>query len=119
MLVQGSKDRDFTAREALQPVLKLLMGPDGEELRALVVKEAIRVTEAIVIGTTIDTYNAIPEFLRSLFFNSNATGPFAISGSEQDSMLELRDRVYRVWSLLRSSENFDPALLQPILQVRS
>lgn len=117
LLVQGSKDRDFTAREALQPVLKLLMGPDGEELRALVVKEAIRVTEAIVIGTTIDTYNAIPEFLRSLFFNSHATGPFAISGSEQDSMLELRDRVYRVWSLLRSSENFDPALLQPILQV--
>ncbi|XXG57536.1 hypothetical protein AAC387_Pa03g4668 [Persea americana] len=117
LLVQGSKDRDFTAREALQPVLKLLMGPDGEELRALVVKEAIRVTEAIVIGTTIDTYHTIPEFLRSLFFNSNATGPFAISGSEQDSMLELRNRVYRVWSLLRSSENFDPALLQPILQV--
>lgn len=103
----------------MQPVLKLLMGPDGEELRALVVKEAIRVTEAIVIGSTIDTYNTIPEFLRTLFFNGNGAGPFAIGESEQEGMLQLRDRVFRVWSLLRSSENFDPALLQPILQVRS
>ncbi|MBA0872063.1 hypothetical protein Goshw_005862 [Gossypium schwendimanii] len=41
LLVQGSKDRDFSAKDALQPVLKLLLGPDGEELRTLVIKEAI------------------------------------------------------------------------------
>ncbi|KAB5567972.1 hypothetical protein DKX38_001765 [Salix brachista] len=34
------KDRDFSANDALQPVLKLLLGPDGEELRILVIKEA-------------------------------------------------------------------------------
>lgn len=117
LLVQGRKDRDFTAKEALQPVLKLLMAPGGEELRTLVIKEAIRVTEAIVVGTTIDTYNSIPGFLRTLIFNGNASGPFAISDSEQGSMLELRDRVFRIWSLLRSSDNFDPTILQPILQV--
>ncbi|RRT53299.1 hypothetical protein B296_00038875 [Ensete ventricosum] len=32
-------------------------------------------------------------------------------------MLELRDRVLRIWNLLRSSDDFDPSLLQPILQV--
>ncbi|MCH1922733.1 hypothetical protein L9G15_25300, partial [Shewanella sp. A3A] len=47
LLVQGSQDREFAAKDALQPVLKLLLGPDGEELRVLVVKEAVRVTEAI------------------------------------------------------------------------
>ncbi|KAG6401254.1 hypothetical protein SASPL_138105 [Salvia splendens] len=38
----GRKDRDFNAKDALQPVLKLLLGPDGEVLRNLVIKEAIQ-----------------------------------------------------------------------------
>ncbi|GJX98366.1 hypothetical protein Tco_0355385 [Tanacetum coccineum] len=41
LLVQGKQDRDFSTNEALQPVLKLLSGPEGEELRTLVIKEAI------------------------------------------------------------------------------
>ncbi|XP_077211053.1 protein kinase superfamily protein [Tasmannia lanceolata] len=117
LLVQGRKDKDFASKDALQPVLKLLLGPDGEELRILVIKEAIRVTEAMVLGTTIDTYNSIPEPLRTLMFNGNVTGLFLMSETEKESMLELRSRVIRIWGLLRSSENFDPALLQPILQV--
>lgn len=118
LLVQGRKDRDFSAKDALQPVLKLLLGPDGEELRSLVMREAIRVTEAVVLSTVIDTYNSIPDVMRTLVFNGNTTGPLVMSGSEQESMLELRDQVFRIWGLLQSSENFDPALLQPILQVR-
>lgn len=117
LLVQGSKDRDFTTKEALQPVLKLLLGPDGEELRNLVVKEAVRVTEAVVLGTVIDSVNSIPEPLRVLAFNGNANSILVMNPSEQESMLELRDRVYRIWKLLRSSENFDPSILLPILQV--
>ncbi|CAN0880326.1 Protein ACTIVITY OF BC1 COMPLEX KINASE 3, chloroplastic [Linum grandiflorum] len=35
ILVQGSKDRDFSARDALQPVLKLLLGEDGDLYRPL------------------------------------------------------------------------------------
>lgn len=119
LLVQGSKDRDFSAKDALQPVLKLLLGPDGEELRTLVVKEAVRVTEAFIWGTAIDTYNSMPEFMKGLIVNGNAIGPLAMSVAEQESMIALRDQVIRIWGLLRTSESFDPAILQPILQVRA
>lgn len=119
LLDQGSKDRDFSAKDALQPVLKLLLGPDGEELRTLVVKEAVRVTEAFIWGTAIDTYNIIPDFVKGLIVNGNATGPLAMSIAEQESMIALRDQVIRIWGLLRTSESFDPAILQPILQVRT
>lgn len=115
LLVQGSKDRDFTSKEALQPVLKLLLGPGGEELRGLVVKEAVCVTEAVVLGTMMDAYNSIPEPMRSLIGNGNAQ-PFRLDDNDRERMLELRDRVFRIWGLLRSSENFDPSILLPILQ---
>lgn len=117
LLVQGRKDRDFTTKDALQPVLKLLLDPDGEELRALVVKEAVYVTEAVALGTMIDTYKSIPEFMRALAPNGSSLGPFKLKEGEQERMLELRDRVFRIWSLLRSSENFDPSVLLPVLQV--
>ncbi|XP_010532046.1 PREDICTED: uncharacterized aarF domain-containing protein kinase At1g79600, chloroplastic-like [Tarenaya hassleriana] len=118
LLQQGSKDRDFSAEDALQPVLKLLLDPNGEELRVLVIKEAVRVSEAVALGTVVDTYNSVPEFLKSLIFNGNGNfSPLLMTSSEIQSTLELRDQVFRVWRLLRSSENFDPALLQPILQV--
>jgi hypothetical protein len=99
--------------------LKLLLGPDGEQLQILVIKEAVRVTEAVVIGTVIDTYNSIPNVVRALIFNANVAGPLTVSDSEIDSMMALRDQVFRIWGLLRSSQDFDPALLQPILQVNT
>lgn len=119
MLVEGRKDRDFSAKDALQPVLKLLLGPDGEELRVLVIKEAVRVTEAFVLGSVIDAYSSMPDMVRSLIFNGNgnSSGPLVMSNAEQERMIELRNRVSRIWQLLQSSENFDPATLQPILQV--
>ncbi|KAF3525451.1 hypothetical protein F2Q69_00049934 [Brassica cretica] len=117
LLQQGSKDRDFSAKEALQPVLKLLLDPNGEELRLLVIKEAVRVSEAVALGTVVDTYNSMPVFLRSLVFNGNGNGPLAMSAAELESTLELRDQVSRIWSLLQSSESFDPAIFQPIVQV--
>ena len=83
----------------------------------LVVKEAVRVTEAITIGTLIDSYNSAPEFLKPLISSGNPAGPFKFSEAEREQMMELRDQVFRVWGLLRSSNNFDPSLLQPIVQV--
>lgn len=118
LLVQGRKDRDFSAKEALQPVLKLLLGPNGEELRTLVIKESVRVTEAVVVGSMVDTYNFIPDVMRTLIFNGNARAYLAMSETELQNMIQLRDQVFRIWGLMQSSENFDPALLQPILQVR-
>lgn len=119
LLVQGRKDRDFSAKDALQPVLKLLLGPNGEELRVLVIKEAVRVTEAFVLGTVIDTYSSMPNLVRGLIFNGNgnSSGPLVMSNAEQQSLIELRNQVSRIWGLLQSSESFDPASLQPILQV--
>lgn len=115
--MQGRKDQDFSAKEALQPVLKLLLGPDGEELRVLVIKEAVRVTEAIAFGTAFDAYKSAPDFVKPIISNGNLNGPFKLSEGERNQMIELRDRVFRIWSLLRSSDNFDPSILQPILQV--
>lgn len=111
-------DKDFSANDALQPVLKLLLGPDGEQLRALVIRESVRVSEAVIFGTMIDTYNSIPGPLKNLFFN-NTAGPTLLSDSEQESLMELRAQVIRIWGLLRSTENFDPTMLRPLLQVRN
>ncbi|KAH9658630.1 protein ACTIVITY OF BC1 COMPLEX KINASE 3 [Citrus sinensis] len=113
----GRKDRDFSAKDALQPVLKLLLGPEGEELRTLVIKESVRVTEAVVLGAVTDTYNSMPDFMRSLVFTGSRRGPLLMSDTELEKVIELRDQVFRIWGLLRSSENFDPTLLQPILQI--
>ena len=93
------------------------MDPEGEGLRALVVKEAVYVTEAIVLGTAIDTYNSIPEFMRSFAPIGSTLSPFKFKEGEQEKMMELRDRVVRIWGLLGSSQNFDPNTLLPILQV--
>uniref|UniRef100_A0A803LXR6 Protein kinase domain-containing protein n=1 Tax=Chenopodium quinoa TaxID=63459 RepID=A0A803LXR6_CHEQI len=105
LLVQGRKDRDFSAKDALQPVLKLLLGPDGEELRILVIKEAVRVTEAVILGSLMDTYSSLPEFMRTLVTNGSSTGPFLLpKEAEQQSMLELRGQVLKV---LQQSEARD------------
>ncbi|XP_031487662.1 protein ACTIVITY OF BC1 COMPLEX KINASE 3, chloroplastic [Nymphaea colorata] len=117
LLVQGRKDKDFTAKDALQPVLKLLLGPNGQDLRTLVTKEATRVAEAIAIGTAYDTYNSIPQVMRTLIANGSTVSPLQMSENELEMMLELRDQVFRIWSLLRSSNDFDPSLLQPLLQI--
>ncbi|KAK1393432.1 protein ACTIVITY OF BC1 COMPLEX KINASE 3, chloroplastic [Heracleum sosnowskyi] len=117
LLVQGKLDRDFSAEDALKPVLKLLLGPDGEELRVLVIRESTRVTEAFMLGSMIDGYNSIPGPLKNLIVNNNTAGPSAMSTSEQESLMELREQVSRIWKLLQSSDNFDPNVLQPILLV--
>lgn len=119
LLVQGRKDRDFASRDALQPVLKLLLDPNEEELRSLVVKEVIRVTEAFTLASVSDAYRSMPTFMRTFVFNGNANGPLIISDVKLQSMIDLRDQVLRIWGLLRSSENFNLELLQPILLVRT
>lgn len=51
LLAEGSKDSDYRAGDALQPVLGLLLGPEGEQLRRLVEQEAVRVTEVGPTGS--------------------------------------------------------------------
>ncbi|KAF9587344.1 hypothetical protein IFM89_001334 [Coptis chinensis] len=61
-------------------------------------------------------YNSIPDLLRSLIFNGSIIGPLKAGATEQESILALRDQVFRIWGLLQSSEDFDPSMLQPIIQ---
>ncbi|KEH17014.1 putative cadmium-transporting ATPase [Medicago truncatula] len=117
LLVQGSMDSDFSAKEALQPVLKVLLSPDGEVIRTLVIKEAVRVSEAFTLSSISDSYKSVPGFMRTLVFNGNANGPLMMSESEMLSMIELRNQVSRIWGLLQSSNDFDPALVLPIFRV--
>lgn len=117
LLVQGKKDSDFAAKDALQPVLKLLLGPEGEELRSLVVKEAVRVSEAMIIGTALAGYNAVPQPIKSIFANGSDLGPLRMKESDISAIVNLREQILRIWNLLRTSEGFDPAVLQPIVQV--
>eukprot|EP00249_Psilotum_nudum_P020737 c27825_g1_i2 orf=355-2685(-) len=117
LLVQGRKDSEFAAKDALQSVLKLLLGPDGEELRILVVKEAIQVAEALIIGTAVEGYNAVPEPVKALFPGGNITGILRVKERDLATMLNLRAQVLRVWGYLQSSSDFDPALLQPVVEV--
>ncbi|KAJ3676497.1 hypothetical protein LUZ60_003909 [Juncus effusus] len=117
LLVQGKKDQDFTTKEALQPVLKLLLGPDGEEIRVLVIKEAIRVSEAVAFGAMVDAYNSVPDFVKPVVGGGVVGGLLKLREDERDAMMELRGTVLRIWGLLRASDSFDPTILQPILQV--
>lgn len=96
----------------------MLLSPDGKELRTLVTKEAVRVTEAFTLSTISDTYKSIPDFMRTFISNGNANGPLMMPDAEMKNLVELRDQVLRVWRLLQSSQDFDPSLLLPIVQVR-
>ncbi|GAQ87787.1 UbiB/Aminoglycoside phosphotransferase domain containing protein [Klebsormidium nitens] len=124
LLAEGSKDSDYRAGEALQPVLGLLLGPGGEQLRRLVEQEAVRVTEALVIGQMLETARMLPTPLQGLVpFSPAGTriGTLALGTGlkpeDEVRLLQLRAQVLRVWDLLRNDKGFDPASLQPILQV--
>jgi aarF domain-containing kinase len=95
----------------MQPVLQLLLAPEADELQQLVEREVVRVTEAMSVGTAIQGISSIPPAVRALLPPVNA------STKDQAAMLMLREQVLQVWGLLQSSRGFDPAMLQPLVQV--
>ncbi|CAK9197286.1 unnamed protein product [Sphagnum jensenii] len=111
LLKQGRKDADYQAKDVMQPVLQLLLAPEADELQQLVEREVVRVTEAMIVGTAIQGMSSIPPAVRALLPPVNA------STKDQAAMLMLREQVLRVWGLLQSSRGFDPAMLQPLVQV--
>ncbi|XP_002991477.2 protein ACTIVITY OF BC1 COMPLEX KINASE 3, chloroplastic [Selaginella moellendorffii] len=117
LLVQGRKSSDFVAKDALQPVLQLMLGEEGAELRRLVEKEAVRVLEALVIGSTVEGYKSLPEPLKFVVNRGNNGRVIALKEQEEAQMLKLRQQVLRVWGLLRTSSGFDPAMLQPVVEI--
>ncbi|CAI5480428.1 unnamed protein product [Closterium sp. Yama58-4] len=88
LLAQGQKDRDYKTTDALQPLMALILGPEGKPLRTLVVAEGVRVAEALLVAGAVD-----------------------------GALEVLPDAVLRCWALLRSSDGFDPASLLPLVDV--
>ncbi|CAI6001177.1 unnamed protein product [Closterium sp. NIES-65] len=54
LLTQGQRDRDYKTTDALQPLMALILGPEGKPLRALVVAEGVRVAEALLVAGAVD-----------------------------------------------------------------
>ncbi|KAI5415945.1 Protein ACTIVITY OF BC1 COMPLEX KINASE 3 [Lathyrus oleraceus] len=69
------KDEKFSASG-------VLLSPDGEVIRTLVIKEVVRVSEAFTLSLISDTYKSVPDFMRTLVFNGNANGPLMLSESK-------------------------------------
>eukprot|EP00850_Spirogloea_muscicola_P018939 SM000179S03411 [mRNA] locus=s179:170051:173945:+ [translate_table: standard] len=120
LLQQGRKDVDYSASDALQPLLMLLLGREGEPLRRLVEAEAVRVMEAMILGMVIEGARAVPQPLQALL-PGNGIGaawmPVQVRDIDRAAMLELRDQVLRVWALLNTSAGFQPSMLQPLVEV--
>lgn len=113
LLTQGRKDSDFQANEVVQPIVELLLGQEGDELQLLIESEIVRVTEALVLGTAMQTLRQVPAPLRAFL------PPIRVNLRDQASMLALREQVLRIYGLLQSSRGFDPAMLQPLVEVSS
>eukprot|EP00850_Spirogloea_muscicola_P016873 SM000140S00622 [mRNA] locus=s140:349317:356585:+ [translate_table: standard] len=120
LLQQGRKDMDYSASNALQPLLMLLLGREGEPLRRLVEAEAVRVMEAMILGMVIEGARAMPQPLQALL-PGNGIGaawmPVQVRDVDRAAILELRDQVLRVWALLNTSAGFQPSMLQPLVEV--
>eukprot|EP00271_Cylindrocystis_brebissonii_P006513 TRINITY_DN19291_c0_g1_i1.p1 TRINITY_DN19291_c0_g1~~TRINITY_DN19291_c0_g1_i1.p1 ORF type:complete len:841 (-),score=133.50 TRINITY_DN19291_c0_g1_i1:1980-4502(-) len=145
LLTQGRRDQDFEAGAVMQPLLSLLLGPDGGPLRRLVEDEAVRVVEALLLGGAIHAASQnsplpspltlpaglgglpLPEPVRQLFLlHSSPTAvsmALALRSGEQQALLELRTTVLSCVSLLAArgaggaGGGFDPRTLQPVLEI--
>lgn len=96
----------------MQPIVELLLAQEGDELQLLIEAEVVRVAEALILGTTIQTLRQVPAPLRTFL------PPIQVSLRDQAAMLALREQVLRIYGLLQSSRGFDPAMLQPLVEVR-
>lgn len=111
LLTQGRKDSDFQANDVVQPMMELLLAQEGDELQLLIEGEIVRVTEALILGTAMQTLEQVPAPLRAFL------PPVRASVKDQAAMLALREQVLRIYDLLQSSRGFDPAMLQPLVAV--
>ncbi|GJP49106.1 hypothetical protein CLOM_g8365 [Closterium sp. NIES-68] len=155
LLTQGQRDRDYKTTDALQPLMALILGPDGKPLRALVVAEGVRVAEALLVAGAVDgalevlpdavTTALLPrplmplrEALEAARGGNGSLSVREVGGSgggggggsgrgggargeararSMEEMVALRAQVLRCWALLRSSDDFDPATLLPLVDI--
>ena len=121
LLREGSKSDDYDASGVIPPLIELAIGEDkpGEAkntLRPLIEAETVRVLEAILLGTALDSaksdslapiVNALPDQLRKL-------PPLAVGDAKQEArLMAQRDQVLRIVEMFSSSKGFDPQTLAP------
>ena len=123
LLREGAKSDDYDAKAVIPPLVELIVGEDkpGEvnTLRPLVVAEAVKVVEALLLGQTVETARSeqlaplvalLPEQLKRL-------PPMRVgSDTEEEELMALRAQVLRVSEMLSSSKGFDPSAMEPLAQ---
>jgi len=125
LLREGGKESDFDATKVIQPLIALVLSDDEENsLRPMVEKEVVRLVEALTIGALIEGAKKLPvdTQLHNLLSSIPAPVQSALvlkprSLQDEKEILALREQIMRVWALLSSSKGFDPAVLQPLLQL--
>lgn len=121
LLREGRKSDDYDAAAVVPPLIELAIGADkpGEaknNLRPLIEAETVKVLEAILLGSAMDSaksdalapiVNALPEQLKAL-------PPLTMgSASQEAKLLKKREEVLRIVELYSSSKGFDPQALRP------
>ena len=123
LLREGAKSDDYDAKAVIPPLVELIVGEDkpGEvnTLRPLVVAEAVKVVEALLLGQTVETARSeqlaplvalLPEQLKRL-------PPMRVgSDTEEEELMALRAQVLKVSEMLSSSKGFDPSAMEPLAQ---
>ena len=121
LLREGSKSDDYAASGVIPPLIELAIGEDkpGEAkntLRPLIETETVRVLEAILLGTALDSaksdalapiVSALPDQLRKL-------PPLAVGDAKLEArLMEKREQVLRIVEMFSSSKGFDSQTLTP------
>ena len=122
LLREGSKSDDYDAAAVVPPLIELAIGEDkpGEAkntLRPLIEAETVRVLEAILLGTAMDSaksdglaplVNALPAQLRAL-------PPLTFGNAKQEAkLMKKREQIMRIVDIYSASKGFDPQKLTPV-----
>lgn len=124
LLREGGQSEDYKGQDVVQPLLTIVLGEGGEKpnpLRPLVEAEAIKVVESLLLGPAVEQgrsaeaqrfLDALPPALRGL-----PSVGFS-DAREEEELMELRERVLRVWELLSTSRGFDSqSSMEPVVAV--
>ena len=119
VLRESGKSEDSNADATIAPLLDILLseGDGSDEVRDLVEREAVRVTEAMLVGGAISAAredNQVAELLRS----SLGDMPSLVPTRDQAELLRLRAQVLRVWAYIQArGGGVSAQSLQPVLDV--